>query len=102
MGSMKRYWVYMVRCRDRSFYVGVTNDVDTRVAQHNFGIDETAYTYTRRPVVLVFCSEFADVWDAIRFEKQLKGWSRKKKLALIRGDWARIVAISREIRRKKS
>lgn len=90
-----RYFVYMVFCRDKTFYTGITNDPDRRVAEHNLGISETCYTYTRRPVRLVYTSEFRHVDDAIRFEKRLKGWSRKKKRALIRGDWDEIVALAR-------
>jgi len=91
----KSYWVYMLRCADGSFYVGVTNDAEKRVAQHNLGYDEESYTHTRRPVTLVWASEFSDVRDAIFFEKRLKGWSRKKKIALIRDDWERIEALAR-------
>jgi putative endonuclease len=91
-----QYYVYMVYCRDRSFYTGVTRDVERRVAEHNLGIYPDCYTFTRRPVRLVFSSEFRHVEDAIRFEKQLKGWSRKKKRALILGRWDEIVRLSRE------
>ena len=92
----------MVECRDASYYVGITNDADKRVNEHNTGIDPHCYTFTRRPVRLVFFSEFCDPNEAIRFEKQLKGWSRKKKQTLIRGDWPEIVRISREFRPRKS
>jgi putative endonuclease len=88
--SMKSYFVYMLRCSDGSFYVGITNNPDYRVAQHNYGIDRTCYTLTRRPVELVHSSEFREVDDAIRWEKQLKRWSRAKKSALIAGDWEAI------------
>ncbi len=94
----RAYYVYMVLCDDGSYYTGITNDPERRTAQHNEGIDPRCYTFMRRPVRLVYASEFHDVDDAIRFEKQLKGWSRQKKAALMRGDWTAIVAISREIR----
>jgi putative endonuclease len=87
---MKLYYVYMLSCADESFYVGVTNDVERRLGQHQDGRDSNCYTYTRRPVQLVYCSDFRDVEQAIRWEKQLKGWSRAKKTALINGDWERI------------
>ena len=61
-------------------------------------MDPTSYTYSRRPVRLVFSSEFKEIDDAIRFEKQVKGWSRNKKRALILGDWAKLSQIAREIR----
>jgi len=88
----KRYYVYMLRCADGSFYVGVTSDLERRVGEHAFGSDPTSYTFERRPVELVHSSDFHDVDDAIRWEKQLKGWSRRKKIALIANDWATIRA----------
>jgi putative endonuclease len=95
MRDVKAYFVYMVRCSDRSFYVGITNNPDYRLAQHNLGIDSKSYTFSRRPVELVHSSEFRQVDDAIRWEKQLKGWSRAKKQALARDDWAAIHELSR-------
>jgi putative endonuclease len=84
---MKLYWVYMVLCDDGSYYIGVTNEPDRRVGQHNDGTDPNSYTFTRRPVRLVYAAEFHEVGDAIRWEKQIKKWSRKKKAALARGDF---------------
>jgi putative endonuclease len=92
---VKTYYVYMIRCADGSFYVGITNDVEKRLGEHNFGLNETCYTYTRRPVELVHCSDFHEVEQAISWEKQLKGWSRAKKIALISRDWERIRRLSR-------
>ena len=84
---MRDYWVYMVLCRDGSYYAGVTNDADRRVAEHNSGLDVHCYTFTRRPVHLVYAAHFYDVDEAIRWEKQIKGWSRRKKAALASGNW---------------
>jgi len=84
------YYVYMLQCADGSYYVGVTNDLERRFGEHAFGIDPKCYTFERRPVELVHSSCFHEITDAIAWEKQLKGWSRKKKRALIDGDWARI------------
>jgi predicted GIY-YIG superfamily endonuclease len=80
----------MLRCADGSFYVGVTSALESRVAMHNLGVNPHAYTYLRRPVSLAFSQEFSHPGEAIAAEKQLKGWSRAKKLALIRADWAEI------------
>lgn len=77
----------MVRCADNSFYAGITNNPEVRLAQHNLGTDPGCYTFTRRPVELVHASDFHEVDDALRWEKQLKGWSRAKKRALIANDW---------------
>ncbi|HEY2476412.1 MAG TPA: GIY-YIG nuclease family protein [Candidatus Cybelea sp.] len=84
---MKTYYVYMLLCADRSFYIGITNDAEARVAQHQIGHDPTCYTFKRRPVKLVHCSEFREATDAIAWEKHLKGWSRAKKVAFISGNW---------------
>jgi putative endonuclease len=97
---VKIYYVYMVRCADGSFYVGITNSPEVRLAQHTLGTDPECYTFTRRPVELVHASDFHEVTDAIRWEKQLKKWSRAKKEALIAGDWQRIHELAR-CRRKR-
>ncbi|HXI08151.1 MAG: GIY-YIG nuclease family protein [Bradyrhizobium sp.] len=80
-------WVYILRCSDGKYYVGTTrSSLDIRVAQHNAGTFE-AYTKSRRPVELVFSQWFERITDAIENERKLKGWSRAKKEALIRGDF---------------
>ncbi len=90
---MKNYWVYILRCSDGSYYTGVTNDLERRVFQHNAGVGGK-YTKSRRPVKLVFTQDFGNVLDAIAAEKQIKGWRRSKKEALIAGDWDKIVELS--------
>jgi putative endonuclease len=85
----------MVLCADGSFYVGITNNLEFRLGQHNFGTDLRAYTFRRRPVVLVHSSEFQHVDEAISWEKQLKGWSRAKKQALIDNDWRKLSRLAR-------
>jgi putative endonuclease len=84
---MKTYYVYMLRCADDSFYVGITNELEIRLGQHEFGLDRECYTFSRRPVALVHASDFQDVNQAIAWEKRLKGWSRAKKKALIVNNW---------------
>ena len=90
-------WVYMLRCADGRYYVGSHRgqDVTIRVAQHQQGFDPKAFTYRRRPVTLVWASDFPDAIQAIAFERQLKGWGRAKKEALIRGDWRQIERLAR-------
>lgn len=83
--SLTSYYVYIVECSDHSYYTGVTNNVDGRVWEHNNLEDKKAYTYSRRPVVLKFVEVWDDIQGAIDREKQIKGWSRKKKEALING-----------------
>lgn len=81
-------YVYMLRCADGSFYIGSATGEDTskRVDEHNAGA-YPGYTYSRRPVVLVWSEYFERITDGIAAERQLKGWSRAKKEALIRSDW---------------
>lgn len=86
---MKPFFTYMLRCADGSFYVGHTDDLDYRIAQNEHGQIE-GYTSSRRPVMLVWSSEFTTRIEAIEAERKLKGWSRAKKQALIDGDWQRI------------
>ncbi len=77
-------WVYILECRDGSFYVGSSTDLERRVEQHQRGLG-AAYTRHRLPVRLVWCAEFARVDEAFWCEKQIQGWSRNKRLALIEG-----------------
>jgi predicted GIY-YIG superfamily endonuclease len=63
---MDSYFVYMLQCSDGTYYVGITNDPDRRVAEHNLGLDEKAYTHRRPPVRLVHSSAFHEVLDAVR------------------------------------
>ncbi|WP_224484344.1 GIY-YIG nuclease family protein [Robertkochia aurantiaca] len=92
---MRFYYVYILECSDGSFYTGFTSDVDKRVMQHNDGKVYTSYTYSRRPVKLVWVQEFSDPKQAISFEKQVKGWRRKKKEALINGDFNLLKELSK-------
>ena len=80
------FWAYMLRCVDGSYYVGHTDDLDRRLAEHNNGVFD-GYTQTRRPVALVWSQDFATRDEAFAAERQIKGWSRRKKEALIAGDW---------------
>ena len=85
---------YILECKDGSFYTGFTDDLEGRVQEHNDGKYPDAYTYRRRPVKLVFHFEFADADDALAFEKQIKGWRRAKKIALIKGEWDELPGLS--------
>ena len=84
------YYVYILRCKDGSYYTGITNNHERRLRQHNEGVNPKSYTFTRRPVELVYVTEFNDVFEAIAWEKQVKGWSRKKKEALIRREFEKL------------
>lgn len=95
------FWAYMLHCADRSFYVGHTDDLDARIGAHQSGLIP-GYTATRLPVTLVWSDEFPSRYEALCAERRIKGWSRAKKLALIRGDWARISALARSSEKKES
>jgi putative endonuclease len=86
----------MLRCSDGSFYVGSAtgDDLDRRIAEHQTG-RFPGYTFTRRPVELVWSEHFDRITDAIAAERKIKGWSRAKKQALTRGDWTRISRLAR-------
>ena len=84
---MKPFFIYMLRCADGSYYTGHTDELELRVAKHQIGEIE-GYTRERRPVALVWSQETATREEALAAEMQIKGWSRKKKEALIVGDWA--------------
>jgi len=83
---MDKAWVYILKCRDASYYTGKTQDLECRIAQHQNGTYK-GYTSKRLPVKLVFVQGFATYYDAIMAERQIKGWSHTKKTALIRGDF---------------
>ncbi len=81
-------FLYILRCSDGSFYIGTTRTtLEIRIAQHNSGAFG-GYTATRLPVKLVFSQWFDNITDAIENERKLKKWTRAKKEAFVRGDFA--------------
>jgi predicted GIY-YIG superfamily endonuclease len=83
------FWVYILRCADRSYYTGHTDNLEKRVVEHQAGEIE-GYTSTRLPVTLMFADEFPTREEATARERQIKGWSRRKKEAMMRGDWIEV------------
>lgn len=92
---MKLYYIYILQCSDGSYYTGVTNNVERRCYEHREGLVEGCYTHNKRPVTLRYVEEFTDIREAISREKQIKGWTRKKKEALIDRDFKRLVELSK-------
>lgn len=88
-------YVYILKCADNSYYTGVTDDMERRLEEHQSGKNLSSYTSSKLPVELVFVQRFKDPNQAIAFEKQIKGWSRRKKEALINGDFDLLVEFSR-------
>ena len=93
-------WTYILECADGSLYVGSTTDLERRVSEHNLGLG-AAYTRLRRrrPVRLAWAGEFARVDDAFLFEKQVQGWSRAKRMALIEWRFEDLPELARRPRR---
>ena len=92
---MQPFWVYILHCADSSYYTGHTDNLERRIAQHEAGDIDTCYTFKRRPVELVFSESFPSRDEALVAEQKIKGWSRKKKEAMIRGEWAEVSRLSK-------
>ncbi|WP_182380198.1 GIY-YIG nuclease family protein [Nocardioides sp. WS12] len=90
-------FVYILQCADGSYYVGSTHALEKRLWEHNEGTG-SAYTSRsgRRPVTLAWSFEYANVADAFAIEKQVQGWSRAKREALIRGDYEALPALAKK------
>jgi len=87
-------WVYILRCADGAYYTGTTRaELEQRIAEHQFG-HFAGFTATRRPVDLVYSNYFDRIVDAIAAERNVKGWSRAKKEALIVGDFQQLSLFS--------
>jgi putative endonuclease len=81
------FWVYILQCNDKSYYTGHTDNLENRFAQHQNRMISSCYTSTRLPVQLMYSQAFSTRKEALAAEKQIQGWSRRKKEALIKGDW---------------
>jgi len=79
---MNNWYVYVLKCRDESFYVGLTTNLTRRLSQHQYGVFNN-YTKSRRPVKLVYWENFSDKHKAALREKEIKDWRREKKQELI-------------------
>ncbi len=91
----KPFYAYILLCADNSYYAGHTDDLAKRLAEHDAG-GKCAYTTRRRPVKLVWSERFATRDEAKQAELRIKGWSRAKKQALIRGDYDLIALLARK------
>ena len=89
------FWTYMLRCADGKYYAGHTDNLEVRIGQHQSGL-LGGYTLHRRPVELVWSEYFQTRYEALAAERQIKGWSRAKKEALIAGDWDTISRLARK------
>jgi len=89
-------WMYILECCDNSYYVGSTKDLKRRLAQHQEGVGAN-YTSKRLPVKLVYCEEYDRIDDAFYREKQVQGWSRAKREALINGETKLLPALAKKV-----
>lgn len=95
------YAIYILKCFDGTYYTGSTKELDARVQEHQSGVHPDAYTYHRRPVELVWSEVVESYHEAFQWEHQIKGWSREKKEALIRGDIHGIHEIVKSERKRR-
>ena len=91
----KQFLVYILQCSDSSYYIGITNDLDRRISEHQSGAKKYSFTASRLPIQLVYSEVFNDPDTAIIREKQLKGWSHEKKKMLIENNQNEIFLHSR-------
>lgn len=91
---MKEFFVYILKCSDGSYYVGHTDNLEKRLSEYNNNCT-SGYVSRRLPITLVFHEGFGTRYEALSAEMKLKGWSRKKKKALIEGGWENMIGIWR-------
>jgi putative endonuclease len=94
-------WMYILRCADDSHYVGSTRNLDGRLWQHQNG-EAADYTRHRLPVELVYACACENVGQAFWLEKRVQGWSRRKREALIRGDFDALPGLAKKDFGKRS
>jgi len=88
------FWTYMLHCHVGQYYTGHIDDLENRMAQHHAG-SIPGFTADRLPVKLVSAQDFPTRYEALSMERRIKGWSRAKKKALIRGDWKEISRLAK-------
>ena len=93
------FYVYILKCADGSYYTGHTDDIELRLAQH-LRDEILGYTVSRMPLALVYVESFPTRDEAFGAERQIKGWSRRKKEALMDKDWERLKALSKNSQSK--
>jgi len=84
------FYLYILKCINGAYYVGHTDNIDQRMSENNLGLIGNCYTKNKRPVELVFLQDFPTRDAAFHAERQVKGWSRKKKEAFMEGNWDKI------------
>jgi len=80
-----RFWVYIVRCKDGTYYTGSTSNLKRRIAEHNEGKKGARYTRYKRPVKLVWSREYRQFKSAVKLEMIIKKLKRRRKELLVNG-----------------
>ena len=93
---MSRSYVYILQCYDGTYYTGSTKYLKQRLREHQDG-EAVNYTRKRRPVVLVYYEVFNRIDEAFEREKQIQGWRRDKKVALIKGEQERLPELAKKV-----
>jgi putative endonuclease len=93
---MRDFYVYILECSDETYYTGHTDNIEARIGAHEQGLIPSCYTFTRRPVKVIYVTTFASRGEAIDAEQQVKGWSRRKKEALINGEFELLKSLSKK------
>jgi len=88
------FHAYILHCRDGTYYVGHTDDLQRRIAEHQSGT-LGGYTSRRRPVIFLWAQDFQTRDEAFAAERKLKGWSRAKKEAMMAGNWVLVSQLAR-------
>jgi predicted GIY-YIG superfamily endonuclease len=94
---MQYFYVYILKCSDGSYYTGHIDNIEARISQHQQGLIKNCYTITRLPITVVFSQTFGSRNEAFIAERKIKGWSKQKKEALIKGDWGLVSSLSKKI-----
>ena len=97
---MMIFYVYILKCSDNSYYTGHTDNLEQRIHQHNNRAFPACYTANKLPVELLFAVPYATREEALASERQIKGWSRKKKEAMIKGNWKEVSRLAKSTLRR--
>ena len=92
---MEFFYLYILQCSNTSYYVGHTDSIEKRLAEHKAGLGGL-YTSLLLPVDLIFLQSFPTRDEAFAAERKIKNWSRKKKDALINSDWNELKKLSKK------
>ena len=92
---MNKFYLYIFKCSDKSYYIGHTDDIEKRISAHKTGFFPTCFTKKRLPIEVVCIKEFASRYEALCAERKIKKWNRKKKEAFINNDWDLLSELSK-------